>query len=139
MGKVKELDQPLTPPLSPQEGMCGFNPRMIVATCSEYEKLFPRGEEYVLQRAVAAVGPIAAAVVGTLKSFLLYQSGNPHKTTTKPNPQCWFSKHDFILCHFWAVPVGLFLLKLFFKKKRKTTKRRFCSSSNDALFLQSIH
>ncbi|KAL7861654.1 hypothetical protein SRHO_G00130950 [Serrasalmus rhombeus] len=63
-----------TYPYMSREGICKFNPKKLSATCSGFSRLSV-ADEILLQKAVAAIGPISAAIDTSPKSFLLYQSG----------------------------------------------------------------
>ncbi|KAI4874694.1 hypothetical protein NFI96_021607 [Prochilodus magdalenae] len=68
------LQAEATYPYMSKEGVCRFNPNKVSATCSDFTHV-PIGDEIMLQRAVAAVGPISAGIDDSPKSFQLYQSG----------------------------------------------------------------
>ncbi|XP_066509444.1 uncharacterized protein [Hoplias malabaricus] len=68
------LQSEFTYPYEAQEGRCRFNPKNVSATCEGYEEL-PSGDEHYLQKAVAVIGPISAAIDSSRSTFQLYHSG----------------------------------------------------------------
>uniref|UniRef100_A0A8B9HSD6 Cathepsin L.1 n=1 Tax=Astyanax mexicanus TaxID=7994 RepID=A0A8B9HSD6_ASTMX len=61
-------------PYTAREGMCLSYPPYIYATCHGFRNLDSE-DEYELQQAVTAVGPISVVIDASKSSFLLYQSG----------------------------------------------------------------
>uniref|UniRef100_A0A8B9LB03 Cathepsin L.1 n=1 Tax=Astyanax mexicanus TaxID=7994 RepID=A0A8B9LB03_ASTMX len=57
-----------------KDGMCRFNALNVSAICRGYKTL-PSGDEYVLQQAVASIGPISASIDMSRHTFTFYSSG----------------------------------------------------------------
>ncbi|XP_007230109.3 procathepsin L isoform X5 [Astyanax mexicanus] len=68
------LQSDATYPYEGKDGMCRFNPKNSQATCSGFEEL-PSGDETILQKAVAVIGPISAAIDTKRNTFRFYSSG----------------------------------------------------------------
>ncbi|XP_033493577.1 cathepsin K-like [Epinephelus lanceolatus] len=61
-------------PYEHQNGKCRYSAKGKAGYCSNFH-ILPRGDEKILQAAVASVGPVAVAVNAMLQSFHLYRGG----------------------------------------------------------------
>ncbi|XP_029022261.1 cathepsin S, ortholog 1 [Betta splendens] len=68
------VDSERSYPYEHQDGRCRYSVRGRAGACSRFH-ILPQGDEKALQAAVAAVGPVAAAVNAMLPSFHLYRGG----------------------------------------------------------------
>lgn len=73
-GVQTEKSYPYTSGVAGDEGTCSYNPSDVGATITGWADV-PSGDETALQNAVATVGPIAAVIDASHKSFQSYKGG----------------------------------------------------------------
>ncbi|CAL8247779.1 unnamed protein product [Lota lota] len=82
----KGIDSEAAYPYHAKDQKCRYNVASRAANCSGYS-ILPQGSEEMLQRAVALVGPISAAIDASQPTFAFYNSGvyNEPRCTQKVN------------------------------------------------------
>ncbi|XP_023245915.1 cathepsin L1-like [Copidosoma floridanum] len=97
--------------IHPKAGDCKYQERLSVANITSWT-ILPARDERALEAAVATIGPIAASVNASPKTFQLYHSGvydDPACTSDKVNHAMLivgYTKNAWILKNWWGTGWG---------------------------------